>query len=253
MELANTTWPEIAKLSRDTPVVLPIAALEQHGHHLPLFTDSLLLGELVRRAADTLSEKILFAPIMWLGNSDHHMDFPGTLSSSPRAYLDLLRDMVECFVHHGFHRIVLLNSHGGNSVPAQQVLFEVRQKYRHRDDLLLLIVNYWALGSKPTALIAGLAQPTVQHACQWETSMMLHLRPDLVRNYSHIAAIDYGNPFLPAHRASIIKDISAEGHVGAPAGSTAAIGAALFDIFSADVVNLLKRVLAWDGKSWSQE
>jgi creatinine amidohydrolase len=251
MELLNTTWPSVDLLSRDTPVVLPIAALEQHGRHLPLFTDSLLLAEIVRRVASVHGGRVLFAPVMWLGNSEHHLDFPGTLSATPRTYLDLLRDMVECFLGHGFRRIVLLNSHGGNSIPAQQVLFELRQKHRQRQDLLLLLANYWSLGSQPHATIPGLTQPQIQHACQWETSMMLHLRADLVGNFSCAIPVDYGNPFLPAQRAAITKDFSADGHVGNPATATAEIGAALFQAFAADVVALLERMLAWDGNSWN--
>jgi len=90
MQLAELTWPAVQALNKDTPVVFPIAALEQHGHHLPLFTDSLLLGEIIHRTAERVGDRVLFAPLTWLGNSDHHLDFPGTLSAPPRTYLDLL-------------------------------------------------------------------------------------------------------------------------------------------------------------------
>src|SRR5262245_57427876 len=113
-------WPQVKELSKETPVVLPIAALEQHGRHMPVFTDSMLLGEIVRRATEPLGDSVLWAPLMWLGNSHHHLDFPGTMSAAPRTYLDLLNDMVDNWVTHGFKRIVLLNGHGGNTVPANQ-------------------------------------------------------------------------------------------------------------------------------------
>ena len=71
------------------------------------------------------------------------------MSASPRAYIDLLVDMIENFIAHGFRRIVIVNGHGGNNVPGQQAIFEVRQKHRDRDDLLLLFACYWALGGKP--------------------------------------------------------------------------------------------------------
>ena len=90
---------------------------------------------------------------MWLGNSQHHIDFAGTMSAAPRTYLDTLSDMAENLLIHGFRRIVLLNGHGGNIVPAQQAVFEVRQKYRWRSDLLLLAATYWTLG-------AGRTRPT---------------------------------------------------------------------------------------------
>ena len=78
MKLSELAWPVVAALSKDTPVVFPVAALEQHGHHLPVFTDSLLCGEIVRRAEERLGDRVLFAPMTWLGNSDHHLDFAGT-------------------------------------------------------------------------------------------------------------------------------------------------------------------------------
>src|SRR5437660_1337253 len=76
MELTDPAWPAVAALPRSTPVVFPVAALEQHGRHMPVFTDSLLLGEVVRRVKQTpAADRCLFAPLQWLGNSHHHLDF----------------------------------------------------------------------------------------------------------------------------------------------------------------------------------
>lgn len=250
MQLADLKWTDVAAASRDLPIVIPIAALEQHGRHMPLFTDSLLLGEVVRRVADVLNDRVLFAPLMWLGNSEHHLDFPGTMTASPRVYLDLLRDMVENFVFHGFRRIVLVNGHGGNIVPAQQALFELRQKHRDRGELLLLSTTYWTLGGKPNAADKSFVQNRMGHACEWETSMMLRIAPHLVGDLKTVEPLEFGNPFEPAHRAWITKDRTAAGHIGDPRGATAEKGEILFRTFAADVVALLERVLRWDGKSW---
>src|SRR5204863_3244995 len=149
MDLQEMTWPRVAALSKDTPVVIPIAALEQHGRHMPVFTDSMLLGEVMRRVKETMKDRILCVPLMWLGNSHHHLDFAGTMSASPRVYMDMLIDLAENMIFHGFRRIVFVNGHGGNIVPAQQALFELRQKLRSRSDLLLLSTTYWTLGGKP--------------------------------------------------------------------------------------------------------
>ena len=167
MLLAEMNWPAVAALSKDTPVVIPLAALEQHGHHLPVFTDSLLVGEIARRAEQQLHDSVLFAPVMWLGNSEHHLDFSGTMSASPRTYIDLVVDMIENFIAHGFRRIVLVNGHGGNNVPGQQATFEVRQRHRTRDDLLLLFACYWALGAQPRQSDPSLEQSAMGHACEW--------------------------------------------------------------------------------------
>ena len=251
MLLAEMNWPAVAALSKDTPVVIPLAALEQHGHHLPLFTDSLLVGEIARRAEQQLHDSVLFAPVMWLGNSEHHMDFPGTMSASPRTYIDLVVDMIENFIAHGFRRIVLVNGHGGNNVPGQQATFEVRQRHRTRDDLLLLFACYWALGAQPRQSDPSLEQSAMGHACEWETSMILALRPELVGDYRQAKTVDPAGPFDPAQRAWITKDRSAAGHIGNPAVASAHKGKALLDLFTADVVNLLQRVVQWNGSRWS--
>jgi creatinine amidohydrolase len=244
------TWPQVAALDKNVPVVLPIAALEQHGRHMPLFTDSLLLGEVVRRAKEALQESVVFAPLLWLGNSHHHLDFPGTLSAAPRTYLDLLIDLAENCIFHGFRRIVLLNGHGGNTVPAQQALFELRQKQRPRHDLLLLSATYWSLGSQPHETVPGIAQTQMGHACEWETSMMLRLAPHLVGALDKVQPVAFGRAFAPATRAWVTKDRTEPGHIGDPRSATAEKGEALFRLFAADVVRLLERVRAWDGKEW---
>src|ERR1700736_382220 len=107
--LQEMSWPAVAAVSKDLPVVVPIAALEQHGRHLPVFTDSMLLGELVRRAAEQLGDRVVWTPLLWLGNSHHHLEFAGTLSAAPRTYLDVLGDLIDTLVGHEFRRVVLLN------------------------------------------------------------------------------------------------------------------------------------------------
>jgi len=252
MHLPDLTWPAIHALNKDTPVVFPIAALEQHGQHLPLFTDSLLLGEIIRRTAERLADRVLFAPLLWLGNSDHHLDFPGTLSAPPRAYLDLLGGLLENFIQHGFHRLVFINGHGGNDVPGRQAIFEVRQRHRQRHDLLLLFATYWQLGTKPWESEAGLQQREMGHACEWETSMILRLAPKLVGPLDRLEPVPFGGAFEPASRGWTTKDRTVSGHIGDPRSATAQKGEALFRVFTDDVVALLERVLRWDGKSWNQ-
>ncbi|MCA9133430.1 MAG: creatininase family protein [Planctomycetales bacterium] len=250
MQLRNMTWPQIDQLSRQTPVLIPIAAVEQHGHHLPLYTDSILLGEVVRRAEEPLANDILVAPLQWYGNSHHHMDFAGTLSAEPRVYLDLLVSLLDNFIAHGFERLFLINGHGGNDVPGKQALFEVRQKYRQRNDLLLLFSTYWTLGCRPPESVPELRQTEMGHACEWETSMILRIAPELVGDYHQAETIEHGNPFLPATRAWITKDRSPPGHIGWPQLATADKGEALLTMFSRDVTQLLQRMIDWDGKSW---
>lgn len=251
MELLEMAWPAVKALDRRTPVVIPLAALEQHGHHLPVFTDSLLCTEVLRRTKPALADRVLFAPLMWLGNSEHHLDFPGSMSASPRVYLDLLRDMAENFLSHGFNRIVFVNGHGGNIVPAQQATYELRQKYRKTANQLLVSTTYWTCGANPNAEIQGLKQQQMGHACEWETSMIWKSAPQLVvGDVKKVPDVPFGTGAEPAHRGWVMPDRSEPGHIGYPQYASPEKGEALFNVFSKAVVTLLERVIAWDGRTW---
>ena len=256
MNLVELTWKQIQALDRDTPVVFPIAAIEQHGHHLPVWTDSLLLGEIVKRVSEQMSSQVLFAPLMWLGNSHHHLDFPGTLSASPRTYLDLLVGLAENMLHHGFRRIAFLNGHGGNDVPGRQAIFELRQMHRNRSDLLLLMGTYWGLDRSADARSAEppstltFQQNEMGHACEWETSMVMRIAPQLVGDYQSASPIPPGIGFEPGNRGWVTQDRSKIGHIGWPQDASVEKGEALFQRFTGDVCHWLKRAVEWDGSSW---
>ena len=254
MLLAELTSPEIATLAPHTPVVVPVAAMEQHGRHLPLATDSMLLGEVVRRVEPRLGRDVLFAPLLWLGNSHHHLEYSGTLSAGPRTYLDLVNDLFENLLGHGFRRILFLNGHGGNITPAKQATFEVRQRHRARTDLLLLFASYWDF-AHPERDRSDLAQSAVGHACEWETSMMLAIRPELVKPFERLEPRDVGYSFEPACRGWITQERrpnggDAPGHLGAPALASAEKGEFLLGCYADGVEAFLRRVVAWDGRSW---
>lgn len=251
MLLAELCWPNVDALSRDVPVVIPVAAVEQHGHHLPVYTDSLLCGEVVRRVNEQLQDRVLVAPLMWLGNSHHHMDFKGTLSASPRVYLDLLLDLAEDMLTHGFRRLMFVNGHGGNIIPGRQVIFELRQRHRRRGDLLLLFASYWDFG-KPDIEKFQLKQKQVGHACEYETSMMLRLRPELVTgNLSQLPDVEFGFGFDPAYRGWTTNDRTEMGHIGYPRLATAEKGEHLFATYSGGVAEFLGKVEGWDGTTWA--
>lgn len=251
MNLAELTWPAVSALPKETPIIFPVAALEQHGHHLPLFTDSLLLGEVMRRVAAGFAESALFAPLTWLGNSDHHLDFAGTLSAAPRVYLDLLNGLADNFLLHGFRRIIFINGHGGNDVPGKQAVFELRQRHRQLDDVLFLFATYWSLGARPWETDPALVQREMGHACEWETSMMLRLAAHLVGDYRHASPVEFGQPFTPASRGWITRERSVPGHIGQPHLATAEKGETLFRVFADDVAAIIERAIRWDGKSWN--
>jgi creatinine amidohydrolase len=250
MQLADMAWPAVQALAPDTPVVIPIAAVEQHGRHLPVMVDSLLLGEVVRRVEPAVHDRVLVTPLLWLGNSHHHLDFAGTLSAGPRTYLDLLADLAENWIRHGFRRIVFLNGHGGNITPGKQAVFEVRQRYRDRRDLLLLCGTYWEFATPHATMPSDLSQLRMEHACEWETSMMLRMAPHLVGDYHQAPTIAAGERFAPAARAWTTRDRSPIGHIGVPSAATAEKGEQLLERFSAGVIAWLEEIIRWDGDRW---
>jgi creatinine amidohydrolase len=249
MNLVELAWPRIAELAPCTPLVFPVAAIEQHGHHLPIATDSMLLAEVIRRTQMLTGESVLFAPLQWLGNSDHHLEFCGSLSAEPRCYLDLLNRLMDNAILHGFRRIVFVNGHGGNDIPGRQAIFETRQRYRHRADLLLLFTTYWD-HADPCASNPDLVQRSMGHACEWETSMIQAIRPELVGPVGDLADVPVGFGFEPAYRGWISTDRTAAGHMGSPRHATPEKGEHLFECYAAGLAAFLQRVIKWDGRSW---
>ena len=90
MILAEMTSPDVAALPKDIVAVMPVASTEQHSLHLPVFTDSLIIGEVTRRLEAAVPEEVLLLPVLWLGYSQHHMRYPGTLSASSETHQDAM-------------------------------------------------------------------------------------------------------------------------------------------------------------------
>lgn len=178
MHFPNLTAPQIRRLNRDnTLVVAPIAACEQHSDHLPVFTDSILTSAIADGLEQSLPERVLLLPVMWLGASDHHLPFGGTLTASLPTYENLLIELLTPLLKDGFRRVFLLNGHGGNIDPLHVALRRLDVEF---PTALLTGSAYWDLAAPELATLCTGPRTTVGHACEIETSMMLHLRPDLV-------------------------------------------------------------------------
>ena len=111
-----------------TIVVAPLAAIEQHGPHLPLGVDAMIMEGVIARVAPLLpaAPRVLFLPIQSVGVSTEHRDFPGTLSLKPSTALALLTEVLESPIAAGARKLLLLNSHGGNSALLTQAALELR-------------------------------------------------------------------------------------------------------------------------------
>jgi creatinine amidohydrolase len=167
------------QVAKDKVVVLPIAAIEQHGPHLPVSVDTDLVTQVALRAENKLGDDILLCPTLCFGSSHHHLSF-GTLSVSVSTYTQLLVDLVESLLKMGFRRIVLLNGHGGNVTPARQALSILSDKYDETLKPNIALATYWDLAGKSFAGAPPMESPALSHACEYETSMMLYLFPEKV-------------------------------------------------------------------------
>jgi creatinine amidohydrolase len=180
MRFAEMTAPEIREVSRDeTLIVAPIAACEQHSQHLPVFTDSILVGAVADGVERVFPDRVLLLPVLWLGASEHHLPFGGTLTATLPTYEQVLVELLTPLLRDGFMRILLLNGHGGNNDPLRVALRRLDSAFPHA---VLTGSAYWSLAQTELAGLCDGPHKQVGHACEIETSMMMHLRPDLVRS-----------------------------------------------------------------------
>jgi len=180
MIFAEMTAPEIRRLPREsTLIVAPIAATEQHGPHLPVATDAILAGAVAEGVGRALGERALILPVLWLGASDHHLPFGGTLTASLPTYERMLVELLTPLLRDGFRRALILNGHGGNNDPLRVALRRLDVGF----PLAILAGSaYWDLAAPGLAAVCDGPLKEMGHACEIETSLMLHLRPDLVRS-----------------------------------------------------------------------
>ena len=179
MKFAEMTAPQLRQVPRDAALVLlPIAACEQHSLHLPTITDTVLVTAVADGVEANLPDAVVQLPTLWLGASHHHLRFGATLSVTVDTHIDLLAGVVEPLLEDGYPRLLILNGHGGNIDTMQTALRRLQPRWRER---VLAAASYWDLAARELAALAEGPRKSMGHACEFETSMMLALRPDLVR------------------------------------------------------------------------
>ncbi len=178
MRLEYARWPDLAGL-KDRIFVVPLGSLEQHGPHLPLFTDSLIISHIARRVEQLRSEKIVLLPVQWLGHSPHHRRF-GCISLDLQPYIDLIRGMCRSLVDLGARKIFLLNGHGGNDIPCKAAQRELKSEFEELRNLYIVYATYWNLAAEEFQKIRSSPEGGMGHACEMETSVLLAQNPDLV-------------------------------------------------------------------------
>ncbi len=173
------TTAELTGLDRERSVaLLPVGAIEQHGPHLPLATDALIAGALAAGALERIGDTatLLVLPAVNVGHSPEHEAYAGTLSIRLETLLDVWIAIARGAARAGLRKLVILNAHGGQTALVHLAAVRLRAEL----GLLAVRANYFSFGTPP-GLFAAAELRHGLHGGEVETSLMLHLRPDLVR------------------------------------------------------------------------
>ena len=240
MFLANMTSPDVDALSRDLLVVIPVASLEQHSLHLPVFTDSMILQEVVNRIEKRLSRDVLILPVMWLGYSQHHMKYPGTVSASSETHLAIMNDVLVCMIEHGFSQFLLINSHGGNEPNISVLRQRVMEGY---EDVNLFTTTPYAGSSDKINEVLTLGSKGSGHASECETAMIMAIDPDLVKTDALHEDGQRRRESIPGLRLYKRFDQNTEhGGLGDPRPATAEMGEQIFQVAEDFLVDAIREI-----------
>ena len=250
---AYLTWKQVDALPREgTLLILPTAAIEQHGHHLPLATDTLinnlLLGKALERVPQELS--IYALPPVCYGKSNEHLGYPGTLSVSAQTFLAVVRDLGASIAAAGFKKLVLYNTHGGNASLVDVLARDLRAEFGLRTFSLFGSPGATLEGVNPQERAYGF------HAGEIETAYLLHAMPELVRRdaytTNYIARVDRPELLKPegssANFAWLTRDIAPSGVLGDPTAASAENGARWVDEAAVRIVEILVAMYNFEPK-----
>lgn len=220
--LERLTWTDVeAALGRGMRrAIVCAASTEQHGPHLPEATDA-LLGEAYAEGLAKRLGDALVAPIIRPACSEHHMAFPGSLTISGTLLMDIVDSYLASLRRHGFQRFVVMSSHGGNF----PVLAEWERTRSPQDTVVLTDFHVFDAGFEAIRRF-GRTDTSGPHAEVLETSMMLHLHPELV-HMERAAPGFTGESTLEDVLARGMRALTQNGIMGDPVGSTAEMGAAV--------------------------
>ena len=182
-DLGDLTYVDVREyLQEKDAILIPMASLEQHGPHLPLYTDTITAVEISRRVAEMIA--VMHSPVVWMGYSPQHMYAPGsgrgTITLRSSTLLNLIHDVGRSLIHHGFNRLIFVNGHGSNV----KVIDPVLRKLRYETGALIGFVKPYM--ENYVGILAGLMENPADetpgwHSSELETSQDLAWNEELVR------------------------------------------------------------------------
>jgi creatinine amidohydrolase len=252
----DMTWEEIAgagDATRRWIAVLPLAAVEQHGPHLPLGVDTFIAEAYLSRVQQMLPVElpVTFLPVQRIGISVEHLAFPGTLTLSPATAIGAWTEIAESLARAGLRKLVLVTSHGGNVAAMELVARDLRARLR-----MLAVTVGWHRFGYPADTFSGEEKRHGIHGGDIETSLMLAAKAETVRTEKAAtakpASIDMAREFKwlssnrPAGFAWLTQDLNATGALGDATPATPAKGEAALSHGAQAFVELLREVDRFD-------
>jgi len=229
LHLDRLTWAEVKaeiKNGRDT-VIVPFGSTEQHGRHMPLGTDAVLGDEFGWALAERLDA--FLAPTVRFGCSEHHLSFPGTISLADNTFQRVVSDVAASLSRHGFRRLVLLPTHGGNFKPLAEAVAKLKPVENVKVVAFTDLEGLVKVAFESSSAYGVSSAQSGAHSGEWETSLMLALRPDQLK-MNHAAEGFVGE--LSEIMAKVfdgIQNLDENGVLGDPRPATAAAGEKYFE------------------------
>jgi creatinine amidohydrolase len=250
------TWTDVAAGdTRSWIAVLPVAAVEQHGPHLPLGVDSYIAQAYMARVLPLLPADLpaTFLPVQQIGQSDEHRAFPGTLSFSARTVIGAYTEIGESLHRCGVRKLVIVTSHGGNVAAMDLVARDLRVRLK-----MLVVTCAWHRFGYPPNTFERMEQRHGVHAGDVETSLVLAHRPETVDMKRAVPAVPvtlemaekfkWLSAFRPVGFGWMTQDLHPTGAVGDATRSTAQKGEQALDHGARALVELLQDVDRFDLK-----
>ena len=248
------TWEQIRERAPQSVAIQPIASVEQHGPHLPLATDSLIVEEFSRRLQEQMSSDgypALFLPLMPYGKSNEHMEYPGTITYSAETFLSVLMDIGRSCARAGFPKLVFLNAHGGNlevlAMAAREIRIETGMEvFSLQPSLVPKDRKNMGCPMTPQELRFGI------HGGWVETSAILSIRPELVQRehlhtafpecYQETKYLDFSGRVSVGWRT---RDVTATGAVGDSSEAAPEDGERWFSNVTQETYRVFREILSF--------
>ena len=235
IHLDRLTWAEVKSEIENgrSTVIVPFGSTEQHGRHMPLGTDAVLGDEFGWALADRLDA--FFAPTVRLGCSEHHLSFPGTISLGEDTFQRIVIDVVDSLSRHGFRRIILLPTHGGNFKPLADAFAQLKPVENVKVIAFTDLEGFVKAAFESSGASGVNPAQSGAHSGEWETSLMLAFRPEQVKMDQ--AAAGFVGPLSEIMEKVFdgIQNLDENGVLGDPRPATAAAGEKYFQ----DIVTFL--------------